>query len=156
MPAQIQENFMLKNALCTLITASLLTLGACQSPPKGPQPAPLAGRDTVTINQDSNGGQVALKQGQTLVVQLPKSTPRGMVWEMDSMPDQGVIMPDGQRRVRTGEQIRYDSLLSYQELRFQAIAPGMTTLNLAYDRPGGGEGEVQSRFTVDVIVEPSP
>ena len=32
----------------------------------------------------------------------------------------------------------------------------MTTLNLAYDRPGGGEGEVQSRFTVDVIVEPSP
>lgn len=106
------------------------------------------------VTQDANGGQVVLKPGQTLLVRLPKSTPRGMVWEMDRMPDQNVIMPDGQRKVRSEEQIKYESLLSYQELRFQAQTPGMTELDLAYDRPGAGEEEVQRRFKIDVIVEP--
>ena len=147
---------MIRNTLSLMVGTVLLAIsGACQPAAKTAAPAPSPGRDTVTITQDRNGGQVQLQQGQTLLVRLAESTPRGLTWEMESMPDQNILMPDGQRRVRSGEQIKYDSLLSLQELRFQAVGPGMTKLDLAYDRPGGGEDEVQTRFTVDVIVEPT-
>ena len=131
----------------------LVFAGACQSGSKGPQPVPAAGRDTVTVTMTQNGGQVRLSRGQTLLVQLPESTPRGLTWEMESMPDQSVLMPDGQRHVRSEEQAQYGSLLTSQELRFQAVGAGSTTLSLAYDRPGGGEATVESRFTLDVVVD---
>ena len=131
----------------------LVFAGACQSGSKGPQPVPAAGRDTVTVTMNQSGGQVRLSRGQTLLVQLPESNPRGLTWEMDSMPDQSVLMPDGQRHIRSEEQAQYGSLLTSQELRFQAVGSGSTSLALAYDRPGGGEATVESRFTINVVVD---
>lgn len=136
-----------------IATALLVFAGACQSGSKAPQPVPAAGRDTVTVTMNQNGGRVRLTQGQTLLVQLPESASRGLTWEMDSMPDQSVLMPDGQRHIRSEEQSEYGSLLTTQEIRFQTVGPGSTTVALAYDRPGGGEATVESRYTLDVVVD---
>lgn len=136
------------------LTIGLLAFaGACQSGPKGPQPASQAGRDTVTVTMQQNGTRIRLQQGQTLLVQLPESQARGLTWEMEAMPDQSVLMPNGQRHLRSQEQADYGSLLTDQELRFQAVGPGTTTVSLAYDHPGGGEASVQSRFSVSVVVD---
>lgn len=144
--------FMMSCLACVLLQVS------CQPKPtviqaRGPVRAPEAGLNTVVVTQERNGGQVVLKTGQTLLVRLTKSSTPGMTWQMDRMPDQSVLMPDGKRQVRSGKQLKYDSLLSYLELRFEAQAPGETELDLAYDVPGGGEESVERRFTLEVIVE---
>lgn len=131
----------------------LAFVGACQSGSQGSQTTSQVGRDTVTVTMSQNGGRIRLQQGQTLLVQLPESAARGLTWEMEAMPDQSVLMPNGQRHLRSQEQAEYGSLLSDQELRFQAVGPGTTTVSLAYDRPGGGEATVQSRFSVSVVVD---
>ena len=71
---------------------------------------------------------------------------------MEAMPNQAVIMLDGQRVVHSNDQVKYDSLIAYEELRFEAQAPGETELQLNYDRPGFGEGSVERRFNIDVVV----
>jgi len=134
------------------IALGVLILASCQSQQGNAINAKAAGANTVIVTQAQDGGRVVLGPGQTLLVRLPISTDRGMRWEMESMPDQAVIMPDGQRIVQSNDQVKYDSMISYEELRFQAQAAGKTQLQLNYDRPGYGEASVQRRFNIDVVV----
>ena len=135
-----------------VLTLAALALVSCQSQQGSSINAKAAGADTVVVTQEQDGGQVVLKPGQTLLVRLPVSNDRGMRWEMEAMPNQAVIMLDGQRVVHSNDQVKYDSLIAYEELRFQAQAPGKTELQLNYDRPGFGEGSVERRFNIDVVV----
>ena len=134
------------------VALAVLALVSCQSQQGNSINAKAAGADTVIVTQDQDGGRVALNPGQTLLVRLPISNDRGMRWEMEAMPDQAVLMPDGQRIVQSNDQVKYDSMISYEELRFQAQAAGKTQLQLNYDRPGYGEASVQRRFNIDVVV----
>jgi len=135
-----------------VLLIAFLALVSCQSQQGSSINAKAAGADTVVVTQDQDGGRVALNPGQTLLVRLPVSNDRGMRWEMEAMPNQAVIMPDGQRVVRSNDQVKFDSLIAYEELRFQAQAAGETKLQLNYDHPGLGEGSVQRRFNLDVVV----
>ena len=132
------------------ITLGILALASCQQ--GSSINAKAAGADTVIVTQAQDGARVVLGPGQTLLVRLPVSTDRGMRWEMEAMPDQAVLMPDGQRIVQSNDQVKYDSMIAYEELRFQAQASGRTQLQLNYDRPGYGESSVQRRFNIDVVV----
>ena len=140
--------------LCGVVLAGVL-LSGCQSPSSGPGPraegAP--GPNTVVVEQGQNGETVTLKPGQTLLVRLPEEPARGMAWEMEQMPDASVLMPDGTRVVRSGQQLQDSSLLAYQELRFQAQTAGDTTLALAYDNPQQGSDSITRRFTLKVSVK---
>ena len=62
---------------------------------------------------------MTLHPGQTLLIRLPENPTQGMTWQMQQRPDESVLMADGQRTVRSGRQINEDSLLAFQELRFQ-------------------------------------
>ncbi len=135
-----------------VLAIAFLALVSCQSQQGSSINAKAAGADTVIVTQDQDGGRVALNPGQTLLVRLPISNDRGMRWEMEAIPNQAVIMPDGQRVVRSNDQVKFDSLIAYEELRFQAQAAGETKLQLNYDHPGLGEGSVQRRFNIDVVV----
>ena len=135
-----------------VLTLAALALVSCQSQQGSSINAKAAGADTVVVTQEQDGGQVVLKPGQTLLVRLPAANDRGMTWQMEVKPNQSVIMSDGERIVQSGDQVKYDSLISYVELRFQAQAPGKTELQLNYDRPGFGEGSVERRFNIDVVV----
>ena len=137
------------------LAIAVLALVSCQSQQGSSINAKPAGPDTVIVTQDQDGGRVVLSPGQTLLVRLPVSNDRGMRWEMEAMPNQAVIMPDGQRVVRSNDQVKYDSLIAYEELRFQAQAAGQTELQLNYDRPGSGEGSVERRFNIDIVVFPA-
>ena len=137
------------------VVLAVLVLASCQSQSAGSIAAQPAGSNTVVVTQEQDGSQVVLTPGQTLLVRLPVSNDRGMTWQMETMPNQAVIMPDGEQTVRSNEQIKYGSLISYVELRFQAQAAGETTLQLNYDRSGQGEGSVERRFNLDVVVSAS-
>ena len=133
----------------------VLILAGCASAPSRPalQPEPAPGPNTVTVEQNRNGDTVTLKPGQTLLIRLPEEPARGMTWQMQQRPDESVIMPDGQRTVRSGRQIKEDSLLSYQELRFQAQEVGETQVLLAYDQPQVGDSSITRQFTLTVVVK---
>lgn len=133
----------------------LLLLSGCGGSPTGPalQVESPPGPDTVVVDQNRNGDTVTLRSEQTLLIRLPEEPARGMTWEMQQRPDESVLMPDGQRTVRSGRQIREGSLLSYQELRFQAQEAGQTQVQLAYDQPKLGDASITRQFTLTVIVE---
>ena len=140
--------------LCGVVLAGVL-LSGCQSPSSGsgPRAEGALGPNTVVVEQGQNGETVTLKPGQTLLVRLPEEPARGMAWEMEQMPDASVLMPDGTRVVRSGQQLQDNSLLAYQELRFQAQTAGVTTLALAYDNPQQGSDSITRRFTLKVSVK---
>jgi inhibitor of cysteine peptidase len=140
--------------LCGVVLAGVL-LSGCQSPSSGsgPRAEGAPGPNTVVVEQGQNGETVTLKPGQTLLVRLPEEPARGMAWEMEQMPDASVLMPDGTRVVRSGQQLQDNSLLAYQELRFQAQTAGDTTLALAYDNPQQGSDSITRRFTLKVSVK---
>jgi inhibitor of cysteine peptidase len=140
--------------LCGVVLAGVL-LSGCQSPSSGsgPRAEGAPGPNTVVVEQGQNGETVTLKPGQTLLVRLPEEPARGMAWEMEQMPDASVLMPDGTRVVRSGQQLQNNSLLAYQELRFQAQTAGVTTLALAYDNPQQGSDSITRRFTLKVSVK---
>ena len=140
--------------LCGVVLAGVL-LSGCQSPSSGSglRAEGALGPNTVVVEQGQNGETVTLKPGQTLLVRLPEEPARGMAWEMEQMPDASVLMPDGTRVVRSGQQLQDNSLLAYQELRFQAQTAGVTTLALAYDNPQQGSDSITRRFTLKVSVK---
>ena len=133
----------------------VLVLAGCASAPSRPalQPESAPSPDTIVVEQDRNGGTVTLRTGQTLLIRLPEEPARGMTWQMQQRPDESVIMPDGQRTVRSGRQIKEGSLLSYQELRFQAQEVGETQVLLAYDQPQVGDSSITRQFTLTVVVK---
>lgn len=140
----------------TCLSALLvLVLAGCGSAPSRPALAVEAapGPDTVIVEQNRNGGTVTMQTGQTLLIRLPEEPARGMTWQMKQRPDESVLMPDGQRVVRSGRQLRDNSLLAYQELRFQTQESGETQVMLAYDQPLVGDSSTTRQFTLTVVVE---
>lgn len=122
-----------------LLLTVLATTISCQSPPAVPE-------GSVTIGPGDSGSTVRLTTGQDLLVELLANPAMGYRWELRALPDQAVILPDGDRLIaRPGaapsEEVRT------QQLRFVAQAPGRALVVLEYVQPGQPVPSEPASFT---------
>lgn len=132
--------------LSTLLLAVLVSTISCQAPPAVPE-------GSVTIGPADSGSTVRLKTGQDLLVELLANPAMGYRWELRTLPDQAVILPDGDRMIaRQGaapsEEVRT------QQLRFVAQAPGRALVVLEYVQPGQPVPSDPASFTFIAEVTP--
>lgn len=131
------------------LTALLLviTLGGCQTTPQGIAP------DAVTVTASDAGTRVHVAPGQEILVRLLANPATGYQWQLLALPDQAVLLPDGNRWVQSPAEVQRQDEVRTQELRFVAQGPGETRVELEYLVPGrpGGAGDAQ--FSFEVLVE---
>jgi inhibitor of cysteine peptidase len=125
--------------------ASLLpALTGCQTSPTGIAP------NAVIIQASDAGTRVHLSPGQELLVRLLANPDTGYEWQLLALPDQAVLLPDGNRWVQSSAEMQREDEVKTQELRFVAQGPGQTRVQLEYLVPGrpGGAGDAQFGFEV--------
>ena len=126
------------------VLAASISLVACQTSPPGIAP------NAVVLTASDAGTRVHVTPGQEILVRLLANPVTGYEWQLLALPDQAVLLPDGNRWVQSAaEQQRQDEVKT-QELRFVAQGPGETRIQLEYLVPGrpGGAGDAQLGFEV--------
>lgn len=123
-----------------------LALAACQTTPPGIAP------NAVIVTASEAGTRVHLAPGQEVLVRLLANPATGYEWQLLALPDQAVLLPDGNRWVQSPAQVQQQDEVKTQELRFVAQGPGETRVELEYLVPGrpGGPGDAQFGFAVVV------
>lgn len=143
---------MLTRLLCldlprfTLAIAISVLLVGCHSGPTLPSNA-------VRIGPAENNGQVTLKTGQMLVIELQRNPSTGYTWQLITDVNQSVIMRDGTKSYQTSEQKSLDDNIEEQLLRFVAQEPGETNIRLNYIQPQFPPNASTPTYTVHVVVE---
>jgi predicted secreted protein len=134
------------NRLGAAWTCLLLCLAACQTTPSGVAP------NAVIVTASDADTRVHVAPGQEVLVRLLANPATGYEWQLLAMPDQSVLLPDGNRWVQSSAEIQRQDEVKNQELRFVAQGPGETRVQLEYLVPGrpGGAGDAQFGFTVVV------
>ncbi|MCH2136538.1 MAG: protease inhibitor I42 family protein [Phycisphaerales bacterium] len=148
---------MIRESTTSIALATALILGGCASSASQRPTSSAPGRpdlpaNSVAVTATSNGSHVSLDVGQVLVVELPENPSRGHTWQLAAPMDQTVVMPDGQRFVESSQQQADGSLVGTQQLRFAAVGPGESVIDLALVRPGAGIASAVERWIVQVIV----
>ncbi len=137
---------LLSNVLLAMAAALALAVAGCQSTPAGVAP------NAVIVTASDAGTRVHLAPGQEVLVRLLANPATGYEWQLLALPNQAVLLPDGNRWVQSPEQTQRQDEVKTQELRFVAQGPGETRVELEYlvpDRPGGA-GDAQFAFEVVV------
>ncbi len=126
--------------------AVAIALAACQSTPPGIAP------NAVIVTASDAGTRVHLAPGQEVLVRLLANPSTDYQWQLLALPDQAVLLPDGNRWVQSPEEVERQDEVKTQELRFVAQGPGTTRVELEYLVPGrpGGAGDAQFGFEVVV------
>ncbi len=109
------------------------------------------GSQEVSLGAEDNGGQVTLKQGQTLAISLESNPTTGYSWQVLEM-DAAVLQQSGETEYKQSP--GSEGLVGaggVETLRFEALAAGQTTLTLGYMRAWESVPPVET-FTVQVIV----
>jgi inhibitor of cysteine peptidase len=108
--------------------------------------------NTVAVDDRNNGSQVTLKKGQILVVTLDASPGTGYGWAQIAAPED-ILRQQGETELRqkigTGRRV---GAPESEILRFEATAPGRTTLELAYRRPWETDVAPAKTYTLSVTV----
>lgn len=130
---------------CVLLLA--IASGGCQSTPQGIAP------DAVVVTASDAGTRVHVSPGQEVLVRLLANPATGYEWQLLALPDQAVLLPDGNRWVQSPAEVERQDEVKTQELRFIAQGPGNTRVELEYLVPGrpGGAGDAQ--FSFEVLVK---
>ncbi len=137
---------LLPNVFLAMAAALAASLAACQTTPPGIAP------NAVIVTASDAGTRVHLAPGQEVLVRLLANPATGYEWQLLALPNQAVLLPDGNRWVQSPAQTQRQDEVKTQELRFVAQGPGETRVELEYlvpDRPGGA-GDAQFAFEVVV------
>ncbi len=131
----------LAGALSALL---LLLLGACSNRPPAPQ----------KVTAEQNGKTITLRPGQEVIILLEANPTTGYAWEVAQV-DEGILQQIGE----TGYTPEATSpgvvgAGGTAAFRFQAVAQGTTTLQLAYRRPWETDKPPATTFTLTVRVRP--
>jgi inhibitor of cysteine peptidase len=124
-------------ALCTILVIFLLA--AC---------APIQPH-AVLLDAGDGGGNVALEPGQLLSVVLDANPTTGYRWDPIDLDEAVLAQVSGEFNAPATDAVGASAT---QTLIFRAVAPGATTLTLAYARPWESV-EPAETFTVQVAVQ---
>ena len=125
----------------TVVVLGLLT--ACGAPP-----TPAASIQSLT--EADAGRSIELRVGDQLEVTLPGNPTTGFQWEVGSV-DTSVIKPSGEPEFKSSSSALGSG--GQFTLRFEAVAPGQTTLKLIYHRPFEKDTPPAQTFEVSVTVK---
>jgi inhibitor of cysteine peptidase len=132
----------LKTAVLVLIAVAMAlfgTAGCCSG-------------DDLDLDAGSDGSQVEMTVGQTLVVTLGANPSTGYGWERVS-PEDGVLQQVGETEFQQGKAAKELVGAGGQEvLCFRAEKAGQSALNLVYHRPWEEDVEPADTFSVQVVV----
>lgn len=110
--------------------------------------------DSVNVDATSNGKQIELKTGQTLVVTLESNPSTGYAWAIAQV-DESLLQSQGEAEYQeksTGGE-RLVGAGGAETLRFTALAAGKTTLELVYQRAWEKDVEPAQTFTIQVVIQ---
>jgi len=112
-----------------------------------------AGPKEINVNENDDGGQIELEQGQILVVTLESNPTTGYSWQqVENQPpyleQQG--QPEFQSSQAEGPPIVGAG--GWEVFRFKAISSGKMTLQLVYRRPWEEGVEPANTFSLDVLI----
>ncbi len=118
--------------------AVLLALTAC-------------GPATVTLTASDSGGQIKVKTGDLIVIQLEGNPSTGYAWETRDL-DAAMFELVGEPEFKSDspDLIGAGGTLT---LTFKALKAGTATLNLVYHRPWETDVEPLDTFSITVTVE---
>jgi predicted secreted protein len=107
----------------------------------------------VDVNEQDDGGQVALEQGQILVVTLESNPSTGYQWEVVEEPN-SIIEQVGEVEFVQSEQGDPPIVGAggWEIFRFKAVTAGQLTLKLIYRRPWETDVEPLSTFSIEITV----
>jgi len=109
--------------------------------------------EEVNIDENDDGSQVELMQGQILVVTLESNPTTGYSWEVVETQE-SILEQMGEaefKQSETGEPPLVGAG-GWEIFRFKAISAGQTSLKLVYHRPWEEGVEPVKTFSIQVIV----
>jgi len=104
------------------------------------------------LTSANNGQPSTIKIGGRLVVELESNPSTGYTWEASNL-DTSVLKQLGQTEYKPASSSPMPGAGGTQILRFEAVAPGTTTLTLIYHRPFETNAVPAKTFTIKVIIE---
>jgi inhibitor of cysteine peptidase len=96
-----------------------------------------------------NGATVSVTAGEEIIIHLDSNATTGYEWAVAGLDDTLL------RYLGTDYDAPEDGLVGQggtQELRFEALDPGESTLSLKYWRPFEGDASIAERFSVTVTI----
>jgi len=108
--------------------------------------------EEVNVDEDDDGSQVELEQGQILVVTLESNPTTGYGWEVAEIQE-SILEQMGEAEFKpseTGGPIVGAG--GWEIFRFEAISAGQLTLKLVYRRPWEVGVEPINTFSIEVVV----
>lgn len=131
-----------KGILAAALLAVLILAAGCGGP-----------GGEVEVGGQDNGGQVALKQGQVLVVSLESNPTTGYSWEVAEIDD-AVLKQKGEveyQQADAGDPPKV-GVGGVETFRFEAQGAGTASLKLVYHRPWEEGVEPLETYTLEVTV----
>ncbi len=129
-----------------IFSALALTLAACSTGSAS------SSAKTVLITPAIQGNSASLGVGDTLEVQIPTIPTPGFEWASQNL-DTAILAQDGQAEYVAGS--APNSAGGVVTLRFKAVAPGQTTVNLLYTNssPDNPLGLASNSLSITVVVK---
>jgi inhibitor of cysteine peptidase len=103
-----------------------------------------------TLTATDRGTTVTLKPDEEVVIQLPSNVTTGYRWAIDTL-DVNTVTFLGSTYIAPSDGAVGQG--GTEELRFRALTPGTTALNLKYWQPWSGAASVAERFELIIVVE---
>jgi predicted secreted protein len=111
------------------------------------------GTEEVNVNEDDDGGQIELEQGQVLVVTLESNPTTGYSWEQAENQEpylEQMGQPEFKQSLTDGPPMAGAG--GWEIFRFKAINAGKMTLQLVYRRSWEEGVEAINTFSLDVVI----
>ena len=109
--------------------------------------------EDVNVDEDDDGSQVELEQGQILVVTLESNPTTGYGWEVSEIQE-SILEQIGEEEFKPSDEGEPPMVGSggWEIFTFEAISAGQTTLQLVYRRPWEEGVEPINTFSIEVVV----
>jgi len=107
----------------------------------------------VHVDEDDDGGQVTLEQGQILVVTLESNPSTGYSWAVVENQD-SILVQQGESEFVQPEQSDPPmvGVGGWEVFRFKDVSTGQETLELIYRRSWETDAEPANTFSIEVTV----
>ncbi len=111
------------------------------------------GPEEVNVNENDDGGQIELEQGQILVVTLESNPTTGYSWEQ-AENQEPILEQMGETEFKPSDEGEPPMVGAggWEIFRFKAISAGKMTLKLVYLRPWEEGVEPVDTFSLDVVI----